>query len=236
MGRAAITSGGAGDVIISVPIMKMLGISTLYIKESFYPEGYGSMYSGLKELIELQGFSVLPTKDDGLGFDNFEAGVRYDVNMDAWRCMRGRGRDYIAKTMQDYFRVMRRDWRAPWLVLDDVPTPLTGTDYTVWFLSPRWRQSDYDWKGGFQSVPGNKIFIGFEADWKAFCQEVGQIEYVFTPDFMAMARLIRDCRALYCNQGPAVAIAQGIGHLYYCAFKSMKTNVRLYTKNENALI
>jgi hypothetical protein len=236
MGRIAITSGGAGDVIISVPIMKLMGISTLYIKESYYPEGWGSMYTGLKELIELQGFRVLPTKDEGLGFDRFDPAISYDINMDAWRNCRGRGRDYIGLSMAKYWRVARRDHRAPWLTLDTIPTDLTGQDYTVWFLSPRWRFSDYDWKKGFESVKGNKIFIGFEQDWQAFCEEVGHIDYVFTKDFMEMVRIIRDCRALYCNQGPAVALAQGIGKDYYCAFKKQKTNVRLYTKWEHALL
>lgn len=237
MGKTAITSGGAGDAIISVPIMKLMGISTLYIKESYYPEGWGSMYTGLKELIELQGFRVLPTKDEGLGFDRFESGIHYDINMDAWRNCRGRGRDYIGLSMAQYWRVARRDHRAPWLTLDAVSTELTGQDYTLWFLSPRWRQSDYDWRNGFASVRGEKYFIGFEEDYEAFCVLVNQVvPYYKTRDFMDMARLIRDCRALYCNQSPAVALAQGMGKDYYCAFKKLKTNVRLYTKWEHALL
>lgn len=235
--KTAITSGGAGDILISIPVMRGLGIGTLYIKESYYPQGYGSMFSALKELMEYQGFIILPTRDDGLGFDRFDPAIRYDVNMDAWRGIRGRGRDYIGISMAMWFRcALRHDWKKPWLRLDDRQTDLTGTDYTLWSLTPRWRQSDYDWKKGYASVPGDKYFVGFESDWEAFCALVGEdVPWCKTIDFMATARLIRDCRALYCNQGVCVAIAQSIFKEYHCAFKSSKTNVRLYTNIEYAL-
>lgn len=235
MSKAAISSGGSGDVIFSIPIMKALGITRLLIKESFFPEGFGSMYTGLKELIEYQGFEVWPTRDDGLGFDRFEPGVRYDVNMDAWRSCRMRGRWHIMQSIANHWHLRGISPQNPWLKIDDKPTELTGQDYTLWFLSPRWRQSDYDWKKGFEQVGGNKYFIGFLEDWETFTREVGWVEYAYTPDLMVMARMIRDCRALYTNQSVALALAQSMGKDYFCAFKNGKTNTRTYTKNEHAL-
>lgn len=236
MGKTGITSGGAGDVIFAVPIMKSLGITRLYIKESFYPEGFGSMYSGLKELIEMQGFEVLSTKDDGRGFDMFEPGLKYDYNMDAWRHCRMRGKWHIIFSQMTYWKVMRKDWKRPWLTLGDMPSELILQDYTLWFLSPRWRNnSTYNWKALFQSVPGQKYFIGFRSDYETFCKEVGQIDYKFVPDMLTMARLIRDSRTIYCNQGPWLALAQGIGADYHCHFKPGKTNTMLMTNQEHHL-
>lgn len=236
MGRIAVSSGGAGDIIFSIPIMKSLGISTLYIKESFYPVGFGSMYSALKEIVELQGFEVLPTKDEGGGFDKFEPGLQYDINMDAWRGVRGRGKDHIMLSMMMWFKCYRPDWKRPWLRLDDKKTDLTGSDYSLWYLSPRWRQSSHSWRDGFAKVSGDKYFIGFDQDWEDFCIMVNQmVPWLRTTDFMATARLIRDCRALYCNQGPALAIAQGIAKEYYCAFKTGKTNTMIRMPYEHHL-
>jgi hypothetical protein len=236
MNKTAITSGGAGDVIISVPVMKMLGISSLYIKESFYPEGYGSMFSALRELIEMQGFRVLPTKDLGQGFDQFEPGIRYDVNMDAWRGIRGRGRDYIGHSMAMWFRVGRPDYTRPWLQLDAIPTEWTGQNYTLWYLSPRWRQSDTDWKAVYQSVPGCKLFVGFAGDYAHFSELVDAYPgWVFSDNFLFTARLVRDARAVYCNQGPVLALAGGLGVHHYCAYKKNKTNCRTYTRWDHPL-
>lgn len=236
MGKIGASSGGSGDIIFSIPIMKSLGISTLLIKESFFPKGFGSMYSGLKDLMTMQGFTVLPTKDEGKGFDHFEKGVVYDYNMDTWRNCRMRGKWHIVVSMMHHWRLLNRNWRAPWLTLDNEPAELTGKEYTLWFLSPRWRQSDFDWKAFYPTVPGEKYFIGFLQDWETFTREVGWIEYAYTPDLLVMARMIRDCKALYTNQGVSLAIAQGIGKEYYCAFKKNKTNTRMYTSNEHALI
>lgn len=236
MGKTAITSGGAGDVIFSIPVMKSLGVTRVLIKESFYPQSYGSMYSCLKPLLELQGFEVLPTRDDGLGFDLFEPGVKYDFNMDGWRNCRMRGKWHILFSMMTYFRVMRKDWKLPWLAVPDAPQITDGSDYTVWFLSPRWRQSAFNWQEYYGSVPGNKYFIGFLEDWETFTREVGWIEYIYTSDFLNMARMIKGSQALYTNQSVALAIAQGIGHKYHCAFKTGKTNCMMMTSNENHLI
>lgn len=215
--------------------MKMLGIKTLYIKESFYPEGYGSMYSALKDLIELQGFRVLPTKDLGQGFDQFEPGIRYDVNMDAWRGIRGRGRDYIGHSMAMWFRIGRPDYTHPWLQIDAAPTQWSSQDYTLWYLSPRWRQSDTDWRKVYAGVEGKKLFVGF---WEDYCDfrelaTVGidtNLEYAHSDNFLFTARLVRDARAVYCNQGPVLALAGGLGVHHYCAYKTGKTNCRTYTK------
>lgn len=236
MSKTAITSGGAGDIIISVPVMQKIGITTLLVKESFYPPGYGSMYSAMKDLIELQGIAVLPTKDEGKGFDQFEAGVRFDVSMDAWRGMPGRGIDFIGSSMAWWFKSGHIDFRRPWLTVDDIPTYWTGLEYTLWFLSPRWRQSDCDWRKIFASVEGLKLFVGFREDCQEFASLVGQeVEFVHSDNFLYTARLVRDATAVYCNQSAVLALSMGLGKDYYCAFKKGKTNCRLYTKNEHPL-
>ena len=194
----------------------------------------------MRPLVELQGFECLPTRDLGHTapqFDHFDPAVRYHINMDAWRSCKMRGRWHIQRSMANHWLLRGIQPSRPWLVMDDVPTSLTDQDYTLWFLSPRWRESDTNWHAVYHSVPGARYFIGFEQDWEAFKTLVKDdgMAFLKTMDFLATARLIRDCRALYCNQGPALALAQGLGKEYYCAFKRGKTNTMVYTKNEHAI-
>jgi hypothetical protein len=229
--KIAVTSGGAGDIIFSYPVMRALGVRTLYVKESFYPPGYGSLYGAIKEITEYNGFECLPTPDEGLGFDQFHASCRYHINMDAWRSCRMRGVWHIMKSMANYWQLRGISPTVPWLRLDAQKTDLTGSDYTLWVLTPRWRQSACNWYEVWRSVQGQKFFMGWPTDYEEFSTIVQDtVTLLPTADFMEMARYIRDCRALYCNQSTALAIACGLGIHHYCAYKGNKTNCRTRTQ------
>ena len=229
--RIAVTSGGLGDIVISVPVMQAMGITDLHIKESYYPDG-SHMHSVAMRLIELQGIQTHGTKDEGLGFDRFDPQLAYHINMDSWRSIRGRGRDYIGLSMRMHFRISARNYQVPWLT-GIIATPLSS-DYSLFYLTPRWRQNPVNWEKLYHSVSGEKYFIGIEQDHKDFEELVGtDVPWWKTKDLLEMAQAIIDSKALYCNQGVALAIAQGLGTEYYCAFKEGKTNCRLYTKNEH---
>jgi len=230
-GKTAAITGGIGDIIYAIPVMKGLGITRLYVKENFYPVGYGSMYTAVKPLIELQGIEVLPTKG-GLDFEIYEEGLQFDIDLDQWRHERGRGRIHIMQAMLQHWRRMHRDWRRPWIK----GIPISQGEYNLCFLTWRWREnSRVDWKKVYASIPRPVYFIGLPEDHELFEKEAGQIEHIQTKDLLEMARLIAGCRALYCNQGVALVIAQGLGKEYWCAFKPSKTNTKLFTPKEHDL-
>jgi len=232
MSKIGITSGGAGDILLSIPVMHSLNITTLLIKESFYPPGHGSLYSVCKPLVELQGIECKPTKDEGEGFDHFEPGITYDYNMDAWRILPNRGITPIIMAMMAYWRVFRRDWKQPWIK----GIPVSDDGYNLVFLTDRWRErSALDWSAVYRKISKPVYFIGLPADHATFCMQHGAIEYRPTKDLLEMAMLIGGCSRLYCNQGPALVICQGLGKQYYCEFKPGKTNTRFNTSNEHVL-
>src|SRR6187402_1099151 len=90
----AVSSGSLGDIVYSVVLMKRMGVKTLYVKESKFFPPYGNMYSEIKDLIEVQGIECKPTRGD-LPMHVFEAGLRYEVDLDKARYEKNRGRNHI---------------------------------------------------------------------------------------------------------------------------------------------
>jgi hypothetical protein len=230
-GKTAAITGGIGDICFAIPVMRALGITRLYIKENFYPAPYGSMYTAVKPLLELQGIECLPTKG-GLDFEVYEEGLQFDIDLDHWRHERGRGRDHIMMSMLCHWRKMHRDWRRPWIK----GIPVAQGEYSLCFLTWRWRDnSRVDWKKVYASIPRPVYFIGLPEDHELWEREVCPIEWWPTNNLLEMAKLIAGCKALYCNQGVALVLAQGLGKEYYCSFKPGKTNCHLRTPNEHDL-
>src|SRR5687767_8259193 len=108
------TSGGCGDIVYAIPVMKKLGVSRVYVKENWYKPPHHSLYSVMKDLLKMQGFEVLPTAG---GYDpmNYEPGLKLDYDMDAFRQMRGRGKVHIMVNMYNYFGLTNNNWQVPWL-------------------------------------------------------------------------------------------------------------------------
>jgi len=231
--KTAISSGGAGDLVFSIPIFRAMGVGRVIVKESFYPPGFGSLYSCIKPLLESQGFAVEPCVDDGKAqFHNFPPDAKYDVNMDEWRACQMRGRWHIMASMANHWHLRGCTPRAPWLITEAFASlrPI-GDPYTVWSLTPRWRENNLDWRSYYRSVNGYRVFVGFYEDHAAFEQLVGApVPYWHTQDFFELAQLIYHSTGLHCNQGVALAIAQGLGKDHHVAYKTNKTNCRTYTK------
>lgn len=229
-GKSAAITGGIGDIVYAIPVMRALGVTKLYVKENYYPDGT-SMYTAVKPLLETQGIEVLPTIG-GLDFEIYEDGLQFDYDLDMWRHQRGRGRTHIMFSMLVQFRRFYQGWKLPWLK----SIPVNNGDYSLFFLTWRWREnSKVDWAKVRESVPPPVYFIGLTEDHQLFENEAGRIDWFPTKDLLEMARLIAGCKALYCNQGVALVLAQALGKEYYCAFKPGKTNTMLYTPNEHNL-
>lgn len=232
--RVAATSGGAGDLVFSILCMQTLGVTKVYVKENFYPEGEGSLYSNMKPLLEVNGFEVLPTPG---GNDTwaFEPGLKFDHNMDYFREMPNRHKVHIILNQHRAFGLPDPSSLKPWLKVDAVPSGLTN-DITLINVTNRWRDgSRVNWRSVLAGIEGEKYFIGLKIDHERFEQEAGPIKHFITKDFLEVARAIRDCKALYCNQGVCLAIAQGIGKDYWLQKKPKKENVLTRRPNEHLI-
>lgn len=240
MGKSAAVTGGIGDVVYSIPVIRKLNITTLFIKENFYGPGLGSMYSVCKPLLESQGIECLPTVG-GTPFSVFEPGLHFDYDLDAWRCRPGRDRVHIIKNMCLHYRISTSEWNKPFLQpwCGGAYDPNINNGGNLIFLTQRWREnSKVDWRVLMKDKGldwSNTHFIGHPEDYSVFCNTVINIAHVKTDNLLAMTSIIWRCKALYCNQGVALTIAQGLGKPYWLEVKPGKSNTLFYTPNEHIL-
>lgn len=237
--RTGIISGGIGDIVYTIPVCRLLRVTRMYIKLGLYADG-SSMYSVCKPLLESQGIECLPTAyiDEPNPFDKFEPGIQYDINFDAWRIRPGRDRVHIIKNMMLHYRCYKPNWNTPYLFN-------IGARNLVYknliFLTWRWRAgSPVRWPEVLRKYdlnPDNTAFIGLPEDYDLFKLTVNSYEFthLITPDLLTMAEAINGSDRLFCNQGVALTIAQGLGKNYWLERKPEKTNTLFFTPNEHLL-
>lgn len=219
--------------------MRRLGVKRIYVKENFYEDGT-SMYTVTKPLLESQGFDCYPTSG-AYPFDVFEPGLQFDINLDAWRIRPGRDRVHIINNMMLHYRCFDRRWKEPWLYdIPDLNSQTISLPWNLIFLTPRWRErSTVDWDAVMRLHSlgyHNTHFIGLPSDYEYFKSLTKRpIPHWRTANLLEMALLIKVCNKLYCNQGVALTIAQGLGKPYWLERKPGKTNTLLYTPKEHLL-
>lgn len=238
--KVGAITGGIGDCVYAIPIMRKLGITTVYIKEDFYDPGEGSKYTVMKPLLESQGIQCLPTLG-GLPIGVFEPSLKFDVNLDEWRIRGGRDRVHIMKNMMLHYRCYGAGWEKPWLFNIE---PYKAAPNLI-FLTPRWRDnSQVNWVDvllKYSLNQDNTVFIGHRCDYNYFNDQIRKkgytptISYEQCNDIYEMARNIAGSERLFCNQGVALTIAQGLGKDYWLERKPGKTNTLLFTRNEHLL-
>lgn len=235
--KVAASSGGIGDIIYAIPIMRELGVTDLYVKESYYHVPYGNMYLAVKALIEMQGINCHPTSGSYQP-QYFDPAIKVDVNLDRALKQPKRGLNHIMLSYANEFGSSNKTpWTKPWLTVDG---PKINEEYTLIAMTGRWRDgSALRWDKVVENIEGRIYFIGFDHEFKAFSAghfaKGAWFNHWPTRDMLQVARLIRDCKSLYCNQTAALTIAQGLGKDYYLEVKPGKTNTLTKTPNEHIL-
>lgn len=226
--KSAAISGGCGDCIYAIPVLRALGVTRVYLKENNY--GPVTLYDTMKPLMEHQGFEVLPTAG---GYDpgTFEPGLQFDYNIDKFRTLAGRGSIHIMSRMAQYFGVHIS--YKPWLTGFDV----CDRGYSVVHVTDRWGGMKKDWGKIIKGLQGPLCFTGFGEEWVRFMDitKTCNTSQTFSPNMLSLAHFVARAKAVYCNQNPVLALAQGLGKEYWCEFNGGKTNTRLFTDKEHAL-
>jgi hypothetical protein len=230
----AATSGGLGDIIYSIPVLRKLGVDTLYVKESYYFEPYGNLYSAIKRLLLVNGINALPT-DGGYPPMEYDPNLVFDYDLDIARNQKGRRVNHIMVSYHKAFNLPADGWCQPWL---EVPGESNfKPPYSVNQLTNRWRKgSKVKWREVVKQIE-NPVFLGFDNEYEDFCLEsrTKHIPFIETEDVYQMALIIRDSEAVYCNQSVGLTISQGLGNTYFLDKNPHANNAIMRTKNENIL-
>lgn len=232
-------SGNSGDIVFSIPTINYLtggekkGI--VYIKAAKYV--FGNQFDFTKDLLLQQDgikevHPFVPKED--WGYEKW-GDLKFDYDLDQARRQTMRGRIHIVKRYFDQFGI-KEDHTKPFLKIDN--DYKRDEKFALIHLTPRWNGLQYDWKKIYNEAlkRHEKIyFIGFQSEWLYFTLNYGAIEHLQTQTLLEFSRLIRDCETLYCNQGVALTIAQGLGKEYWLTKNGLKTNCHLGTPNENLI-
>jgi hypothetical protein len=96
-------------------------------------------------------------------------------------------------------------------------------------------KSRVDWKKVLASIEEPVFFIGGIDEYNFFINNFGKLPFISTGNLLELALLIRDAKAVYCNQSCVLALSQALGKEYYLDVKPYKTNCLLKTPNEHLL-
>lgn len=234
----ALSSGGLGDIVYSIPIMRALNVQTLYVKKTHYLPQYGTLYSAICSLVQSQGFICHPYSD--LPLFQYDPTIPISFDIDRFRDQPNRGINHIMISMRRQFKLKNDDWKLPWLKIDGEFTMPEGQaiekPYSILHLTERWRGAKLvNWKKVLQGIDHKIYFTGFQHEWIDFCSHYCDIAWMPTDDILDMARLIKGAQSLYCNQSVALTLAQGMGKNYFLEKKPNKSNTLLFTENEHLL-
>lgn len=224
----AAISGGCGDVVYSIPIMRQLCVTKYFVKKNFYL--YSNLFDTCKGLLNNEGFEVESTSGD-YELYKFNPAIKFDINIDEFRYQQHRGTTHIMTRMAKQFKTKQYDWNIPWLNVE----PAKHYDNLI-HLTSRWREkSKVDWRIVLSHIKGSVAFLGFQHEWVDFCLQYGDVPWLPTNDILEMARYIAGAERLYCNQSVALTLAQGLGKEYWLEKKPNKLTTVMGTKNENIL-
>jgi len=197
-----VHTGHIGDIIAFLPVFQKMGGTSLMIRDEPWMEPMsGFKYESLKPLLESQGMEV--------DFNKSISSIDYD--MSGWRECYEHTLSLIDAQAR-YIHLVPRghghlEITEPWLKVDADP----NTNGRVIFnRTPRYRSPHFNWNHVYLHFRDRALFIGREDEHKAFCNEVGYVEYYKTESCLDVAKAIEGSDFFVGNQSSSFWIAAGL--------------------------
>lgn len=209
-------SGDFGDIIYALPTIKAMGGGELFIgpetKTGFQIKARQRFTKPVFELIapllkvqpylrRVQYADKMPKVDVDL--NQFR---RYFLE-EPERLRKGDRRLNLAEAHLHTFHQRLKACQEPWLVVDRVGKP----DKPVLIhRSARWRNSEFPWAQVMEIHGHQAAFVGLKSEYEKFAAEWGDLPFIETFHFLALARLIAGCQLFIGNQSAPYSIAEGL--------------------------
>lgn len=192
----AFHSGCIGDIIYSIPTMKALGVTNLYVDDRPWTKPIVNRIDAFRRLIESQGIAVKKHEDENIDFDLStyrNGGMIYG--------------DTIANRVARWMGV-KIDLSKPWMQINE-KNPATKGKIVV-SRGARWHGEFFPWKRLVSELGEKMVFVGLPEEHQDFCSLFGNIEYLPTIDLYDVATAIAGADLFIGNQSSPNAIANGI--------------------------
>jgi hypothetical protein len=210
-------SGDLGDIIYSLPVLKVLGGGVLYLSSD-------CRYPFPKPPRTVMTHPVANLITPFLEQQPYVWQCKYTPNLPF-------STDVDLNTFRDYYRTHKPDRvkslfqlhlapfglshpeDKPWLFIDQV-TRVPGRPIAV-NLTPRYRNPHFPWLHLIRQYSEQMVFVGLEEEAKEFnrmCAAVGRaVPWCRTANLMELARVVAGSKVFIGNQSTPMALALGFG-------------------------
>ena len=201
MSQNGILLGGEyGDAIYALPTIKELGGGDVYAKECPWTRpNWINRSETLKALFEVQEY---------IGKFVPHNGEPINVDLTTYRANGQRFGDLIVNRIARHSGV-KIDLALPWLKAE--PSKETAGRMVV-NRAPRWIGLTFPWQAVVKEFQKEILFVGSEAEHKAFTSEFGYVERLRCKDLLAVASAIAGCDTFLGAQSSPYAICEGLKH------------------------
>jgi hypothetical protein len=192
----AFHSGCIGDIIYSIPAMKALSVTKLYVDDRPWTKPIVHRIDAFKRLIESQGIEVKKHEDENIDFDLStyrNGGMIYGDN--------------IANRVARWIGV-KIDLSKPWMQINEKNHATKGK--IVVSRGARWHGEFFPWNRLTSKLGHKMLFVGLPEEHQDFCSLFGNIEYLRTIDLYDVATAIAGADIFIGNQSSPNAIAVGL--------------------------
>jgi len=193
----AFHSGCIGDIIYSMPTMKALGVTNLYVANRPWTKPIENRIGAFSRLLESQGVSV-----------NLHSGEDINYDLSTYRNGGMLYGDNIASRVARWVGV-KIDPAVPWIQINEENQEAKGK--IIVSRGARWHGEFFPWKDLVEALGYRMLFVGLEEEHDVFCDRFGIIEYLPTVDLYDVARAIKSADLFIGNQSSPNSIANGIG-------------------------
>lgn len=242
-------SGGCGDIIYSLPYVKMRGGGVMYIKPQNNYNNTMDNYEAMRHLLMAQEYITDVAPYPLTPVHELDPDIHIDHDLDEFRKAPNIAHHNL---MMAYFHGTGVNFdpvphRQPWLraiglypaVIDREHSDNWSKPFALIHRTLRYQDQNLNWQrylDNLKETYGNEVyFLGFEEEHVDFSGRWGAVRRLHTEDIMQMAQLIVACDSLWCNQSVALTLAQAMGKTYYLEVAPDHSNTIMKTPNETLL-
>jgi hypothetical protein len=193
-------SGKMGDIIYALPTIRALGGGTLYLHPG---GGEGLSVQAAEAMLPL--LRVQPYLEGA----SLWSGEPFDVDLDVWRRFYSPFERNLAESHLMAFDLPFEEASLQWLTIDRPAQPSGSVVFNRTGI--RLGVPGF-WETCYERFGREAVFVGHPNEHRAFCEQVGQIEFLPTGDLLDVAHAIAGSLLFVGNQSCPYAVAEGLKH------------------------
>ena len=192
-------SGDLGDIIYSLPTIRAAGGGTLYLRDTPGKTSHGMTEAKVKRL------HPLLIRQEYIQDVVWEPNARTH-NLDGFRDHGANG-----NLCDMHLATHGFDWTHRQKAWIKSVTPRKTYPIVVHRSSRYWNEN-FPWDRIVKQYQGGIGFVGFEDEYKDFCNRFGEIPLIEANDFLELAQVIEGSEWFIGNQSSPLAVAHGMKH------------------------